>query len=395
METEDPIAQGPLAGLILADQESGSSARDLPASVLPFLGQTVVEYQAHLLRHCGAQHIVVLAGQLPADLVRAFDRLRLEGINLDIARDARDAADRIHPDERLMVFSAGAVTSAPVAQSLLHNGGPTLLVVENSAENEGFELIDAQHRWTGIALLNGTLLRETLKILGDWSLGSTLLRVAVQHGAHKQACARGDMARLATQDEAEIQSRAFVAHAASASGGRLAAPVALFASQMARWRVPVDLLAVLPLVLLGVAILLAATGWTATGAMSLIAARLPALAAGALTGAMLQHRKLLDWFDRLRMPAALVLAAIVAAALVRGGHDWAVALGAAWLGWLLLVERQEVRPAWARVTPEWLALVLGVGALAGQAHWAIGALLAQAILGRISAIFGVKRFNRP
>src|SRR3546814_5659744 len=78
---------------------------------------------------------------------------------------------------------------------MARHSAPVLLTVNERIKEPGFERIDAQYRWAGLARLNFRQLMDTvhtLDLLADWDLQSTLLRHAVQAGA----------GRLPVEDEA-------------------------------------------------------------------------------------------------------------------------------------------------------------------------------------------------
>lgn len=170
-----------LAGLIIAtaDIEGEAGLR----AELPVAGQTLLEHQARLLASVGATHIVVLFERLPGSLLAGIDRLKRDGVAIEIARSVEDAADRVHPDERLIVVADGLVTDRGVLDLLLGQPAPVVLTLPDTPDHAGWERIDATARWGGLLLLDGALVRQTAELLGDWDLQSTLLRRAVQGGA--------------------------------------------------------------------------------------------------------------------------------------------------------------------------------------------------------------------
>lgn len=179
-----------LAGLIIASAEV-DGATTLRAE-LPVAGQTLLEQQARLLASAGAQRITVLVERLPPGLLGAVDRLKRDGIAVDLARSVEDAADRAHPDERLLVLADALVTDPTALEMVLAAPAPAVLVLPDKPDTRGWELIGANARWAGVMLLDGTLLRRTAAMLGEWDLQSTLLRRAVQAGATFVDATRAD-----------------------------------------------------------------------------------------------------------------------------------------------------------------------------------------------------------
>jgi hypothetical protein len=178
-----------LAALIAAvrDAEDGSGL----VGILPVAGRTLIERQARLAARAGADRVVVLIERLPPGLTAAIDRLRKDGIAVDVARSAGDAADRFHPDERVLVFADGAIAGAESIGRLVAGPAPALLTIGEAGPPGPFERIDAGTRWAGLALVSGELLRKTVAMLGDWDLHSTLLRRAVGASARRIDVADG------------------------------------------------------------------------------------------------------------------------------------------------------------------------------------------------------------
>lgn len=179
-----------LAALICAYQESDEPGDRLRAT-LPFAGRTLVERQARLAASVGARPVVILVERLPAELLAAIDRLRGEGVTVVVARSAADAAEAVHPDDRLLLMADGLLADESHIARLVAAEGNALLTVTDSQVDDRFERIDAQSRWAGLALLSGGLLKQTAAMLQDWDLQSTLLRRAVQSDARHIAI-RGD-----------------------------------------------------------------------------------------------------------------------------------------------------------------------------------------------------------
>jgi hypothetical protein len=200
-----------LAALIAAYHEADEPGGGLRAT-LPLAGRTVVERQARLAASAGADPIVLVVERVPADLIAAIDRLRGQGLNMVVARNAAEAAEAVHPEDRLLVMADGLVLAESHIDRLLALGGLALLTVPDRRVDDRFERIDADSRWAGLALLDGALLKHTAEMLRDWDLQSTLLRRAVQSGA-RQIALRGepadDQLTLAesSEDLAAIETR--------------------------------------------------------------------------------------------------------------------------------------------------------------------------------------------
>ncbi|USI71767.1 hypothetical protein [Sphingomonas morindae] len=178
-----------LAALIAAVREADDGAGLI--ATLPVAGHALLERQVRLAVAAGAGHVVLLVERVPAALTSAIDRLRRDGITVDVARSAGDGADRFHPDERVLIFADGALAPAGQVARLAASAAPALLTIGEARPDGAFERIDSGARWSGLALVSGDLLRRTVAMLGDWDLHSTLLRRAVGASARRLDSADG------------------------------------------------------------------------------------------------------------------------------------------------------------------------------------------------------------
>jgi hypothetical protein len=179
-----------LAALIAAYHEADDAGGGLRAT-LPIAGRTLVERQVRLAAAAGAEPVVVVVERVTAALGAALDRLRAEGVTLVLARDAGEAAEAVHSNDRVLLVGDGLVAPEAAIARLVAVGGPAILVVPDQRVDDRYERIDAQSRWAGLALIDGEMLKQTASMLRDWDLQSTLLRRAVQAGA-RQISVRGE-----------------------------------------------------------------------------------------------------------------------------------------------------------------------------------------------------------
>jgi hypothetical protein len=378
-----------VAGLILTDDDASVPLGQRQA-LFSVVGQTLIEYQVRIARACGVGHIVVLVDEVPAGLVAAFDRLRAEGIDIDVARTATDAADRIHPEETLLVIASGVVASRGVVSQLLAESAPTLLTHADAPETGHCERIDAQDRWSGLALLNGTLLRDTCAMLGDWTLGPTLLRCGLQSGAaRRRHDGVGVLCLIRNEATAADVSHALAVTTLpsdrSGFAQFVAAPICARLTPVLLARaVPLDLIAVLPIVLLATAMLLSAIGWVATGFFMFLLAGFPAISAGLIATISARTIPVLGAYSKAKAPVVFVLLLITAWHLMSGGGDWGVVILALWgsVGLLSLPE-DPLGPAW-KADAEWLALEMLIAGVCDQLLAGLVAVVCHVVLSQLS-----------
>ena len=202
-----------LAALIAAYHEAEEAGGGLRAT-LPLAGRSVLERQARLAAAVGADLIVVVVERVPPDLLAALDRLRAQGLKVVVARNADEAAEAVHPEDRLLIIADGLLATDTHLERLIAMGGPAILTVPDVRVDDRYERIDAERRWAGLALLDGETLKRTAAMLGEWDLQSTLLRRAIQSGV-RQYSVRGepvdDLLIVAERrdDLTELQQRLF------------------------------------------------------------------------------------------------------------------------------------------------------------------------------------------
>lgn len=200
-----------LAALIAAYHEADDSGGGLRAT-LPVAGRTLIERQVRLAVAAGAEPVVVVVERVTAALSAALDGLRAEGVTLLLARNAEEAAEAVHSNDRILLVGDGLVAPEAVIARLVAVDGPAILVVPDLRVDDRYERIDAQSRWAGLALIDGQMLKQTASMLRDWDLQSTLLRRAVQAGA-RQISVRGEaedelpLVAETSEDLAELEAK--------------------------------------------------------------------------------------------------------------------------------------------------------------------------------------------
>ena len=173
-----------LAALIAAYHESDEPGGGLRATV-QLAGRRLVERQARLAAAAGASPIVLAVERVPPELTAAIDRLRSEGLKLIVARSAEEAAEAVHPQDRLLLLGDGLIAAETHMTRIAALGGHVILTIPDVRADDRYERIDAESRWAGLAMIDGALLQDTSRMLRDWDLQSTLLRRTVQAGARQ------------------------------------------------------------------------------------------------------------------------------------------------------------------------------------------------------------------
>jgi len=214
-----------LAALIAAYHESGEPGH--LRATLPLAGRTVIERQVRLAAAAGAAPIILFVERMPAALSAAIARLRRDRLSVEIVRSPEEAADAVDAYDRILLVADGAIVGRSQLSRLAEAEGAAVLTVPDASHGELYERIDADSRWAGAAAVEGALLRETVGMLRDWDLQSTLLRRTLQAGA-RHLVAEGPVAILDRDEDLDALERRIVADADDRQGGwidRLLAPI--------------------------------------------------------------------------------------------------------------------------------------------------------------------------
>ena len=360
----------PLAGLILTDEDTLAPDAGVRA-LMPIAGQTLIEYQVRIARACGAAHIVVLVDRVPAPLEAAFERLRLDGITFEVVRNASQAADCIHPEEELLVMAAGIVAARGIVDHLATKTMPTVVTLPDTDAVAHFERIDGTDRWAGLALLNGRLLRETAAMLGDWTLGPTLLRMALQKGVERMPADGSGLSLVRTEQEAMSVAQELAGRSRFGGGGfwqtQIVDPVVRrVLPQLLGQKVTLELLTAFPGALMAAAMLAGALGWISASFGLFLLAGFPMAAAGVLGDIAARSDRLLRWTADAKLPLLLALLGFAGWALDGPGLGWGPLVLALWAGIALILQpRTDVREAWI-ADADIIAVEVFMASLIGQ-----------------------------
>jgi len=147
---------------------------------------------------------VVVVERVPQALQDAFERLRLEGIGVFPVSDVHEAVSRFEAGAAIMMIGDGIAPTAELVARLAEEPEPVVVTIPDDSAHESYERIDAQSRWAGVAIVDAHLLGSTATMLGDWDLQSTLLRRAIQEGAHRLPAEEGGAEPILVERGADL-----------------------------------------------------------------------------------------------------------------------------------------------------------------------------------------------
>lgn len=148
--------------------------------LLPIGGRSILRHQLGLALALGCARIVVLAETLTGDLVALQHAAEAGGARFHVIASARALAPLVSPEDELLVLGEGLLAMPEDALRLLGDGPVILTLPIEVGLVAGFERIDINSANAGAMLLPGKLVAGLGDLPGDWSPGSSLLRIAVQ-----------------------------------------------------------------------------------------------------------------------------------------------------------------------------------------------------------------------
>ncbi|WP_114229007.1 MULTISPECIES: hypothetical protein [Sphingomonas] len=336
------MALGALIGAYQEDDAGGLYA------LQPLAGRTLIEYQARCAAAAGCAPIVVVVETVPVALAAAFDRLRAEGIQVVPVSDGQDAAARFEPHARVLQVADGIAPAMALVERVAAADERTVVTVPDDEAHALFERIDNQHRWAGLALVDGQTLASTAAMLGNWDLLSTLLRRTIQAGAHQIQTSDGVMPYHAQSGggAAAFDRSLLVASRQSRTDwvARYVLPIPeeVATEQLMRSPVQPGWLMTTALVLTLAGVLAIGLGWRWSGLVLLLLTLPLDLIADRLAQLRLQPLPARSWIRRGLWPAAGAALLALGWTLLREGGGWgplAASLTALAFGEALKVER--------------------------------------------------------
>ncbi|WP_347303752.1 hypothetical protein V5740_03780 [Croceibacterium sp. TMG7-5b_MA50] len=135
----------------------------------------------------GCGQVIVLSEREGAETQILTERARTLGLVLRFVRDAHGLLGAVSASEEVLVVAAELLPEAPEIAPLLQRAPAILTLPAGGTVERGFERIDGDHAWAGVALLPGSLVERLADLPPDCDAAAALLRIALQAGARQQA----------------------------------------------------------------------------------------------------------------------------------------------------------------------------------------------------------------
>ncbi|MEZ5708839.1 MAG: hypothetical protein R3E02_05570 [Blastomonas sp.] len=151
---------------------------------LSFADGNVIMTQMDLACRFGCRSIICLVEQAPEDLDAVIDYAGRLGLKFALVRSIAELSALLTADDEIILIADGLVLAISDAEIAAIGKGPAILTfcpADSQGELvHGFERMDINHVWAGLALLRGSDVIAVGQLPGDWNVQSAALRVAVQ-----------------------------------------------------------------------------------------------------------------------------------------------------------------------------------------------------------------------
>ncbi len=171
-------------------------------------GEPILGRQMQALLRFGISAFLIEVDNVPGELLNLADSFRLRGVQVEFVRSAKDFQSALKSAERVVVQAEGHYFSDAILNELMSKGMPFVATIDSRDENNGFERIDLNTRWSGFAILNAVTAKSMIELPEGWSISSSLLRHALQNDVRFEALVQarlqcGEVVRISTQTDAE------------------------------------------------------------------------------------------------------------------------------------------------------------------------------------------------
>jgi hypothetical protein len=172
--------------LLSASNEMAIVASGASATTL-ILGQPLISRQIAVLREAGIAHFVIAIDNLPGVLLALADQLADLGVKVEFVRSAQELSEKLVDADFLFVQAECVMADRQLIDECLAVRSPYIATMDGREENRGFENIDLNTVWAGLALLPTAITQKMIDLPEDWSVSSSLLRQAVTQKIHRRS----------------------------------------------------------------------------------------------------------------------------------------------------------------------------------------------------------------
>lgn len=188
---ENPIKVAAILSAVSAAPSTNPA--DERHSSFTVAGQTILELQIDALVKAGVSSFFFEVDSVGENLLEVADRYRSKDIAIEFVRSVEELQALLTANSRLLIQAENHFFSDAIVQQFIGRTNPFIATLDSRVENGSFERIDLNTRWAGFAALASQDIIAMAPVPDDWSIGSSLLRHAIQIGTHFQPIPQGEL----------------------------------------------------------------------------------------------------------------------------------------------------------------------------------------------------------
>lgn len=168
--------------ILSAIHPGGESTEAAVRGLLTVAGRSVAALQLDLALRLGCERIVCLAEGLDEGVLPLLHRAEQGGATFHALSSARSLSGLVRAQDELFLFAEGVVPDPLVVGELLGERSGIVALPAEAGIEAGFERIDRDHAWAGVARLPGSAVERLVEMPFEVDAVPALLRVGLQTG---------------------------------------------------------------------------------------------------------------------------------------------------------------------------------------------------------------------
>lgn len=168
--------------ILSAIHPSGEETAAPVRGLLAVAGRSVAALQLDLALRLGCERIVGLAEGLHEGVLPLLHRAEQGGASFHALSSARSLSGLVRAQDELFLFAEGVVPDPLVVGELLGERSGIIALPADAGLDAGFERIDRDHAWAGVARLPGAAVERLAEMPFEVDAVPALLRIGLQTG---------------------------------------------------------------------------------------------------------------------------------------------------------------------------------------------------------------------
>ena len=167
---------------LLSTLELAGDGASCPRGFLHVGGRTVIERQASFALALGCERIVCIAEGLPPEVIQLQHQVERSGARFHAVRGREALHSLVSASDEVLIIADGILPDMAPLQALVGNRKGVLAIPESEGLAAGYERIDRDWCWAGVARCSGAEVERLSDLPRDVDPLAALMRCALQAG---------------------------------------------------------------------------------------------------------------------------------------------------------------------------------------------------------------------